>query len=279
MPEIKRLKLYENLKAAVLSGQKASTWRLFDDKNLSIGDTVEFISTQTKQPICLVEITHAIEKPLGTLNVEDKKGHEPFANDEEMYHAYNGYYNRPVDGNTIVKMIQFRVLEKYQSANPPKERPLSIVVAGVIGNEKILLLQRKKGDYIGMWSLPGGKIEKGEHVGEAAVREVMEETGIPCTFQQHAGIVSEHLVENEKVEQHFLLHVCQLTPTTAEIVVGNEGDVQWFPLQTIAGMKEKIIPSDYLMIEKLLLHPQQGKNYYECVIEKNNDIHTLKKFE
>ena len=98
MPEIKRLKLYENLKAAVLSGQKASTWRLFDDKNLSIGDTVEFISTQTKQPICLVEITHAIEKPLGTLNVEDKKRKiekksfkEVFFH-PQVYYDYRWYY-------------------------------------------------------------------------------------------------------------------------------------------------------------------------------------------
>jgi len=88
--------------------------------------------------------------------------------------------------------------------------PLSIAISALIKDNKILLIKRKKGDYVGLLGLPGGKIEKGEHVGEAAVREILEESGIACEFRNHLGFVSEHLVENGEVSNHFLLHVCEL---------------------------------------------------------------------
>ena len=42
---------------------------------------------------------------------------------------------------------------------------------------RYLLTQEKK--YGSTWSIPGGRVEPGETLGEAAVREVFEETGVP----------------------------------------------------------------------------------------------------
>ena len=42
---------------------------------------------------------------------------------------------------------------------------------------RFLLTQEHK--YGGTWSIPGGRVEPGEGLGEAAVREVLEETGVP----------------------------------------------------------------------------------------------------
>ncbi|HLZ55533.1 MAG TPA: NUDIX domain-containing protein [Ktedonosporobacter sp.] len=47
--------------------------------------------------------------------------------------------------------------------------------AVVIDNGQILLIQRE--DFK-VWALPGGQIEAGESVAQAAIREVREETGI-----------------------------------------------------------------------------------------------------
>lgn len=41
-----------------------------------------------------------IEKPLGTLTDEDKKGHESFRSDEEMFKTYEQYYCRKVERYT-----------------------------------------------------------------------------------------------------------------------------------------------------------------------------------
>jgi ADP-ribose pyrophosphatase YjhB (NUDIX family) len=44
--------------------------------------------------------------------------------------------------------------------------------------DQVLLVQRAKAPSIGLWSLPGGKVEVGETLREACLREVKEETGL-----------------------------------------------------------------------------------------------------
>lgn len=50
----------------------------------------------------------------------------------------------------------------------------------LIDRDKVLLIQRARKPYFGMWSLPGGRVEAGETPEEAAQREVMEEVGLSC---------------------------------------------------------------------------------------------------
>ncbi|HLC51568.1 MAG TPA: NUDIX domain-containing protein [archaeon] len=155
--------------------------------------------------------------------------------------------------------------------------PLAVAIAAVVRDGKILLIKRTKGDYIGLWGLPGGKIEKNEHLTDAATREILEETGIQTSFQQHLGVVSEHLVENNQVMQHFLLHVCELYPQTMEINPEDVDRVRWFDLEKLEEFKKQIIPSDIPMIERLV--KSVDKTHFNCIIEKVGNIHVLRKFE
>jgi len=157
-----------------------------------------------------------------------------------------------------------------------KELPLAIVISALIKDNKILLLKRIKGDYIGLLGLPGGKIEKHEHVSDAAVREIFEESGIESEFKNHLGFVSEHLIENGNILQHFLLHICELEPKTMNIKGDSEGKLEWFSLDIIESIKIKIIPSDFLIIEKIVKNKE--KVYFNCVLEKNGNDYTLRKF-
>ncbi len=186
--------------------------------------------------------------------------------------------------------------------------PLAVVLATLVHDDRILLIKREKGYYTGLWSLPGGKIENDEHISDAAVREVMEESGIGCRFVEHLGSVSEHLVENGKVDQHFVLHICKLHSISESAQINKnpetyEGRLEWFDLERLDEFKQQIIPSDYLMITKMLLGTDKGekeeskngkimdgkgkedgnsnnnKRYYNCVIEKKGDEHILRKFE
>jgi len=158
-----------------------------------------------------------------------------------------------------------------------QENPLSVVISALIKNNQILLIKRIRGDYIGLWGLPGGKIEKEEHLSEAAKREILEESGIESCFKNYLGFVSEHLIENGKILQHFLLHICELEPKTTEILNDSEGKLDWFHLDYLPSFKEKIIPSDFLIIEKIVKNKE--KKYYNCIIEKKGNIYLLKKFE
>ncbi len=106
----KTLKFAPNLIPLVLSGEKVSTWRLFDDKELTQGDILDFINKETLAHFATAQIIKVIEKPLGELTGKDKKGHEKFESDEEMYQTYTKYYNRLVDAATPVKLIWFQIL-------------------------------------------------------------------------------------------------------------------------------------------------------------------------
>jgi ADP-ribose pyrophosphatase YjhB (NUDIX family) len=53
-----------------------------------------------------------------------------------------------------------------------------VVSAAVVLDGRLLMVQEGKEYCRGLWGLPGGRVEPGERIGEAIVREVREETGL-----------------------------------------------------------------------------------------------------
>lgn len=104
---MKTLKFAKELVALILSGEKTSTWRLFDDKDLTVGDELEFINKDSGEVFGRGQILDIGEKKLCEITEDDFDGHEKFENNEKMIETYRGYYGSRVDNNTIVKMIKF----------------------------------------------------------------------------------------------------------------------------------------------------------------------------
>ena len=56
--------------------------------------------------------------------------------------------------------------------------PIAATIAAVIRNDQVLLVRRANPPDAGRWGFPGGKIEAGETIPDAALRELLEETGV-----------------------------------------------------------------------------------------------------
>ena len=143
---------------------------------------------------------------------------------------------------------------------------ISAVVALVFDtNRRILLIKRKHQPFEGLWGLPGGHIEKGEHIDQAVIREVYEETGLQTKFARLWGVVSELVVERSQISRHHLLHICMLEPLHIEIPEEMRQRTKWFFKTTELKRAPWLIPSDALIISEASLTSRGG--YYNCVLE------------
>lgn len=104
---MKTLKFVPHLVDRIIQGEKTSTWRLFDDKDLQEGDALSFINKETGEVFGTAVITSLYSKTLGALEDADWEGHERFASEEEMYVTYRTYYGDKVNEDSEVKIITF----------------------------------------------------------------------------------------------------------------------------------------------------------------------------
>ncbi|MDO8461234.1 MAG: NUDIX domain-containing protein [Deltaproteobacteria bacterium] len=78
----------------------------------------------------------------------------------------------------------------YAKKKADAKTRVRVGVGVVVRDNKNRILMEKRSDC-SLWGLPGGKIEPGESVTQAALREVKEETGLDVEITKFIGIYSE----------------------------------------------------------------------------------------
>ena len=74
---------------------------------------------------------------------------------------------------------------------PGPETPKLTADVVIPTDEGVVLVRRSNEPFEGQWALPGGFVEIGETVEEAAVRETAEETGLAVEIARLIGVYSE----------------------------------------------------------------------------------------
>lgn len=121
--------------------------------------------------------------------------------------------------------------------------------AVIVHDEKMLLTRISPAGFpVGMWTLPGGGVDHGEHPDDAVVRELYEETGLKALTSRLVDVGSIHIVGpgREGVEDdfhgvHLLYSVTVDTSIEPHVVeVGGTTDLAaWIPLDHLrSGAKE-----------------------------------------
>jgi mutator protein MutT len=103
----------------------------------------------------------------------------------------------------------------------------------VLKDQKILLCKRLKAPEAQHWSIPGGKVDHGEHSSQAAIRETLEETGL--TAQNVTFLcLSEHIFPDDN--QHWLstVYIAEGFSGTLTLMEPDKLEVvDWFSLSEL----------------------------------------------
>jgi len=118
------------------------------------------------------------------------------------------------------------------------ERIILNFAGACITNDKGELLLQKRSGNDNIWGLPGGALEIGESIEEAAKREVKEETGLNIEVDYLIGVYSKYLFEYSNGDKsQSICYFFKGTITSGELYVDNK---ETFALQFFA--KDNLTP-------------------------------------
>jgi ADP-ribose pyrophosphatase YjhB (NUDIX family) len=124
-----------------------------------------------------------------------------------------------------------RKIDYHDDPGAPQANSIVPAVSVIVSNDvgKVLLIRRSDN---GNWALPGGAMDIGESLRQAAVRETREETGIGCEITGVSGIYTDpgHVIlytSNGEVRQEFSI-VLTARATSGQLTLSSESpEVRW----------------------------------------------------
>ena len=110
------------------------------------------------------------------------------------------------------------------------EAPLVGVGAIIIEDSRVVLVRRAHPPLQAEWSIPGGVLEVGELVREAAMREAREETGLAVEPGELLGVYDRVLRDaDQRVQYHYVLidFLCRRVGGDP-VAASDAAEVRWF---------------------------------------------------
>ena len=134
-----------------------------------------------------------------------------------------------------------RRIDYYDDPEAPAANSLVPSVNVVVTDDagRVLMIQRTDN---GNWAVPGGAIDLGESLPDAAIRETVEETGITCELTGILGTYTDprHVMlytSDGEVRQEFSI-VLTARPISGEPTTSDESrEVRWVPRDNLADLQ------------------------------------------
>jgi len=114
-------------------------------------------------------------------------------------------------------------------------RPIPAVIAVLVRNSEVLLVRRAHRPDAGKWGFPGGKMELGESVREAALRELREETQVTAeACESFTTLDIFDYDEDGSLRQQFVLVAVLCRWLSGEPIAGDDAlEARWLPLSEL----------------------------------------------
>jgi ADP-ribose pyrophosphatase YjhB (NUDIX family) len=128
-------------------------------------------------------------------------------------------------------------IDFYDDPDAPAATSIVPSVNVVVTNDadELLLIRRSDNNN---WAVPGGAVDLGESLTQAAVRETREESGIDCEITGLVGIYTDprHVLlytSNGEVRQEFSI-VLTARVTSGDLATSSESsEVRWVPISQV----------------------------------------------
>jgi 8-oxo-dGTP diphosphatase len=115
------------------------------------------------------------------------------------------------------------------------DRPVVGVGGVVVENGRALIVKRAHEPRKGEWSLPGGLVELGETLIEAARREIKEETGLDVEVGEVIEVFDRVHRLDGRIQYHFVIVDYLCRPIGGTLQAGDDAEgVAWVTADEIA---------------------------------------------
>lgn len=133
----------------------------------------------------------------------------------------------------------------------------SVVIDDSAVPHKILMVRERNGPAarLGIWKLPTGLVDAGEEIHEAAVREVLEETGVKAEFLDLGAFRMAHGGNLATKDKSNLFFIARLRAQSRDVVAQESeiAEAQWFTLEEYAALKGPKKGSVYELLNRSAL--------------------------
>ena len=113
----------------------------------------------------------------------------------------------------------------------------ALIVRSIGGRNHVLLTRRGIEPHKGMWALPGGYLDNGEHPEDGLAREIREELGTSLERKRFLTVeIGEYPREDVAEEARFVLslfYVCTISPDAVLTPMDDVQEAEWFPLEEL----------------------------------------------